>query len=140
MIILGIDYGDARTGLAICDKSELLASPLFTVNERNTELLCEKICEAAVQYGAQRLVIGHPVNMDGSDGPRAQKCAVFAGLLTEKSGLPCDLFDERCTTQLAHRELSVTDTRGKKRRQAIDTLSAVLILEGYLARRKNTGR
>lgn len=134
MIIVAVDYGDVRTGLAVCDKNQMLASPLGTITQRDPAALIEEIVRIAKERGAERLVVGEPVNMDGSRGERAQKCARFARQLSESAGLPCDLFDERCTTMLAHTALNATNTRGKKRKQMIDAVSAVMILEGYMAR------
>ena len=96
----------------------------------------EKQTEAAKEARAELIVVGHPVNMDGSRGPRAQKCADFAEILREKSGIPVVLWDERCTTVSAHQILNVTNTRGKKRKSVVDAIAAVLILESYLAYRK----
>ena len=135
MIILAVDYGDVRTGLAVCDPGQMLASPVGTITQRDADLLIEEICRIARERSAKRIVVGEPVNMDGSRGERAQKCAEFAARLQKASGLPCDLWDERCTTVMAHKALNVTNTRGKKRKQVVDALSAVLILEGYMTRR-----
>ena len=135
MIILAVDYGDVRTGLAVCDPMQMLASPVGTVVQRDADLLIQEICRVARERGAKRIVVGEPVNMDGSRGERAQKCAAFAARLQDACGLPCDLYDERCTTVMAHNALNVTNTRGKKRKQVVDALSAVMILEGYMTRK-----
>mgnify|MGYP001030699938 FL=1 len=137
MRILAVDHGEARTGLAICDPGECLASPLGTIRQRDPEKLAGQIVQTAREHRAERIVIGHPLNMDGSAGDRAQTCRDFAGLLREKSGLPVVLWDERGTTITAARYLNATDTRGKKRKAALDPLSAAIILESYLAWRKN---
>ena len=137
MVILAVDYGDARTGLAVCDKGELLASPAGVIAERNAQRCLDKIAAEAQRLGAALLVVGLPLNMDGSFGPRAEKCRDFAARLGERCGLPVELWDERCTTVAAHQALNVTDTRGKKRKAVVDAVAAVLILEGYLAYRKN---
>ena len=139
MVILAIDYGDARTGLAVCDKSELLASPVGVIAEKNPEALAQRIAAFAEQYKAQLLLLGLPKNMDGSEGFRAQSCRAFAALLEEKTGLAVALRDERLTTVSAHGILNATDTRGKKRKQAVDAVAAVLILEEYLRYRKLHG-
>lgn len=136
MIIFGVDFGDTRTGWAVCDKSEMLASPVSVLTEKNFLHCAEKTAEAAKEARAELIVVGHPVNMDGSRGPRAQKCADFAEILREKSGIPVVLWDERCTTVSAHQILNVTNTRGKKRKSVVDAVAAVLILESYLAYRK----
>ena len=137
MVILAVDYGDARTGLAVCDKGEVLASPAGVIAEWSAERCAEKIALQAKQLGAQQLVVGLPLNMDGSFGPRAEKCRDFARMLGEVCQLPVELWDERCTTVAAHQALNVTDTRGKKRKAVVDAVAAVMILEGYLAFRKN---
>ena len=139
MIIFGVDFGDTRTGWAVCDKSELIASPAGVLTEKNFLRCAEQTAEAAKNACAELIVVGHPVNMDGSRGPRAQKCADFAEILGEKSGIPVVLWDERCTTVSAHQILNVTNTRGKKRKSVVDAVAAVLILESYLAYRKNSG-
>ncbi len=134
---MAVDLGKARTGVAICDKGEMLASPIGTITDRNLERVADKIAEYAVQRKAERLVVGLPKNMDGTEGESAQNARAFAQLLSEKCGLPVDMQDERGTTITAHSFLNVTDTRGKKRKQAVDTLSATIILEDYLNKRKN---
>lgn len=137
MVILAVDYGDARTGLAVCDKSELLASPVGTVAERDRARLAAKILAQAAELGAERIVIGNPLNMNGTAGPRSALAHALADLLREQSGLPVLLWDERSTTVSAIGILNQTDVRGKKRKAVIDTVAAVLILESYLAYRKN---
>ena len=136
MKILSVDYGDARTGLAICDSSEFLASPLYTIKEYNAEKLAEKISLAAKENKAEEIVVGLPVNMDGSKGFRSEKCTEFGKLLEEKTGLPVTMWDERSTTVSAHNILSEMNVRGKKRKAVVDTVSAVIILESYLDYRK----
>ena len=140
MVILSVDYGDVRTGVAVCDKAELLASPVTVITERRAERLAEKIATLAAQYGAERIALGLPKNMDGTEGFRAQACREFAALLESGTGLPVVLRDERLTTVSAHNYLNATDTRGKKRKETVDAVSAVIILEDYLAYRKNAGR
>ena len=137
MIIFGVDFGDTRTGWAVCDRSELMASPAGVLTEKNFLHCAEKTAEAAKQAHAELIVVGHPVNMYGSRGPRAQKCAEFAEIVQEKSGIPVKLWDERCTTVSAHQILNVTNTRGKKRKAVVDAVAATIILESYLEYRKN---
>ena len=137
MVILAVDYGDARTGLAVCDAGEMLASPAGVIHQWNREKAAEEVAAAARSHRAERIVVGHPLNMDGSAGPRAQLCREFAGELETRTGLPVVLWDERGTTVTAARYLNVTDTRGKKRKAVIDTVAAVIILESYLGWRKN---
>lgn len=137
MKILAVDYGEARTGLAVCDPGELLASPVRTISHWDPETAAAETVKTARETGAERIVVGHPLNMDGSAGERAQACRDFAALLEEKSGLPVVLWDERGTTVTAARYLNATDTRGKKRKKVIDAVAATIILESYLVWRKN---
>ena len=136
MKIMAVDYGDARTGLALCDRGEMLASPLCVVFEKNPERILEKVADQAKERGAERLVVGLPRNMNGTLGPRAQLCQDFAEKLEERTGMRVVLWDERSTTVAATQILNTTDTRGKKRKNVIDAVAATLILEGYLAYRK----
>ena len=137
MVIISVDLGDARTGTAVCDKGEILASPLGTIYERNLEKVAESLIETAKERRAEMFVVGLPLNMDGSCGERGEKCKEFAKLLEEKSGLPVELSDERLTTVQAHNALNFTNTRGKKRHGVVDTVAAVMILENFLMKRKN---
>lgn len=136
MIIMAVDYGDVRTGVAVCDKNEILASPVTVITERDADILADKIISLAKEYRAESFVVGLPKNMDGSEGFRAEACREFAGKLSEKSGLTADLYDERLTTVSAHNALNMTNTRGKKRKAVVDAVSAVMILEDYMSRRK----
>ena len=138
MIILGVDRGDVRTGVAVCDKNEILASPVAVITERNEERLAQKIAQLARQYGAEHIVMGLPKNMDGTLGFRAQAVMAFVPVLEEASGLRVTLRDERLSTVSAHTYLSAADVRGKKRRETVDAVSAVLILEDFLGYRKRT--
>ena len=138
MKILSVDYGDARTGVAVCDKDEILASPVCVVSERDRDALVGKLAAIAAEQRAGAIVVGEPVNMDGSRGARAQACRELALLLAERTGLPTDTYDERLTTVMAHNALSGVNVRGKKRKQVVDAVSAVMILEDYLRYRKNT--
>ena len=137
MKIMSVDFGDSRTGIAICDKSELLASPVCVIQEKHFPTTIEKTAEQARETGAQMVVVGHPLNMDGSKGPRAQLCEEFADKLSELISVPVVLWDERQTTVTAIGFLNETNTRGKKRKQVIDAVAATIILENYLAYRKN---
>ena len=130
--ILGVDYGDVRTGLAVSDALGFLASGIGTVRPggmRNTAVL---VAEEAKKQGAVRIVIGLPRNMDGSEGFRAEAVRAFAALLSEYTDIPYEFYDERLSTVEAHRFLSLTDTKGKKRKEVVDTLSAQIILQNYL--------
>ncbi len=136
MRILAIDYGDARTGLASCDAYESIASPVGTIAEWNRDKLAAKIAEKAKERGSERLVLGLPVNMDGSLGERAQTCREFGSLIADITGLEVVFRDERVTTVQAIGILNETNVRGKKRKAVIDTVAATLILEEYLEYRR----
>lgn len=135
---MAIDLGKARTGLAVCDKNEILASPIGTIQEKDDEKLILKILENLTSCKAEMAIIGLPKNMDGSLGESAQRAQKFAEELKEKINIPVNLWDERRTTITAHNYLNQTNTRGKKRKNIIDTLSASIILENYLEYRKNS--
>ncbi len=137
MVILAVDYGDVRTGLAVCDAMEMLASPVTVLQETDPQALAIRIADIAKVRGVQKIVVGLPKNMDGTEGFRAQSCRAFAELLREQCALPVDFQDERLTTVAAHRVLNVTNTRGKKRKAVIDAVSAVMILEDYLRTAKS---
>lgn len=137
MRIMGVDFGDARTGLAICDKSEFLASPLTVVQERNFNRCAQTVATAAQENKVELIVVGYPKNMNNTVGERAEKCQAFAALLHELTGLECVMWDERCTTVSAHNFLNTTNTRGKKRKAVVDAVAATIILESYLGYRKN---
>ena len=137
MKILAIDYGEARTGLAICDRTEFLASPLGTLEERDFAKLVTKIVYTIREYGAEAVVVGLPVNMDGSHGEKAEKCKRLADTIMKLTGLPVALWDERQTTMQAANYLNETNVRGAKRKEIIDQVAATIILESFLARRKN---
>ena len=138
MIIMSVDLGKARTGIAVSDKSESFAFPKTVITEYNTDRLVEKISQLSKEYEAEMIVVGLPKNMDGSLGFRAEECSIIAEKIKEVSSLPVVMWDERCTTVSAHTALNFTDTKGKKRKQVIDAVAAVIILEDYLAFRKNT--
>ncbi len=136
MVIVAVDYGDARTGLAVCDKTEILASPVGVINEGYEPKVISKVSEEAKRLGAELIVVGLPRNMDGSEGFRAEKCRNFASALGETTGIETVMYDERLTTVWAHRALSDNNVRGKKRKAVVDAVSAVVILEGFLSSRK----
>ena len=138
MVILSVDYGDVRTGIAVCDKLEMLASPVSVISEKDREDLADKISEIAKDKKAERIVVGLPRNMDGSYGFRSEECRSFGELLNEKTDLAVDFQDERLTTVSAHKFLNDSNVRGKKRKETVDAVSAVIILEDYL-KRKNRG-
>lgn len=130
--ILGVDFGDTRTGLAVSDTLGLLAGGIGYVNSTYMPKTAELVAEKAKEYGVTKIVVGLPINMNGSYGPRAEHAKEFADMLREATGLPVEMFDERCSTMAAHQILNFTDTRGKKRKAAVDTLSAQIILQNYL--------
>lgn len=138
MIILSVDYGDARTGIAVCDKLEFLASPVCVIKESYMPKVANRIAELANEKKAEMIVVGKPKNMDGSEGFRADKCRELAESLEKIVDVPVNMWDERLTTVSAHKALNVTNTRGKDRKAVIDAVSAVMILEDYLKYRKNT--
>ncbi len=138
MVILSVDYGDARTGIAVCDKLEFLASPVCVIKESYMPKVVKRISELASEKKAELIVVGKPKNMDGSEGFRADKCKELADSLNEAVDIPVTMWDERLTTVSAHKALNVTNTRGKDRKAVIDAVSAVMILEDYLKYRKNT--
>lgn len=139
MKILAIDYGDSRTGLACCDRFESIASPLGTIFEKSPEKCFKKILEKAKELGSELIVVGHPVNMDGSAGARAKLCEELAERIKAESGIETVLWDERVTTVQAAGILNETNVRGKKRKEVIDTVAATLILESYLDYRRKKG-
>ena len=139
MVIMAIDYGDVRTGVAVCDKFEMLASPVCVITQRNQEKLIGEISELVKQYKAELLVVGLPKNMDSSIGSRAEKCTEFAAMLSQTTGIEYVMRDERLTTVSAHNALNNTNTRGKKRKSVVDQVAAVVILQDYIDFRKNKG-
>ena len=134
--ILSVDFGDVRTGLAVSDASRLLASGIGYISVGGIEKTAEQIAQSAKENGAVAVIVGLPVNMDGSQGSRAERCKKLARLVKEASGLLVSTFDERMTTMSAARYLNETNTRGKKRKGVIDTLSAQIILQNCLDRLK----
>ena len=137
MIILGVDLGKARTGVSVCDKSEMLASPVEVVKEHNRERLLQRVAVLAAERKAELIVVGLPRNMDGSEGESAQNAREFGGQIAELSGLPVEFSDERGTTVTAHGFLNETNTRGKKRKETVDAVAATIILQNYLDFRRN---
>lgn len=130
--VLGVDYGEARTGLAISDATRFLANGIGNVQGGGLEKTAERVLEAAREHGAVAVVLGLPVNMNGTEGPKAARIRELAALIERE--LPVYLMDERMTTMSAARYLNETNTRGKKRKGVIDTLSAQIILQNALDR------
>ncbi len=142
MIIMSVDVGDARTGIAVCDKDELLASPVCVIEEYNRERRLEKVKEKALELSASLVVVGLPKNMDGSEGDRAKSCRDFAQDLSSTLGdeIAVRLCDERATTVLAHTYLNIADVRGRKRKKNVDAVAAVIILEDFISLRRSSGK
>lgn len=136
MIILSVDYGDKRTGIAVCDKYEMLASPVCVLNEWNAEVLADKIVEVSKEKKAEEIVVGLPKNMDGSKGFRADACEVLGELLKQRTDIPIKFWDERLTTVSAHKILNENNVRGKKRKAVVDAVAAEIILQNYIDSRK----
>lgn len=132
--ILGVDFGDTRTGLALSDPSRLLASGLETLSPGGMEKTAEAVAKVAKERDAAAVVVGLPKNMDGTEGFRAVRCREFAEKLSALTGLPVAMLDERLTTVSASRYLNETNTRGTARKGVIDTLSAQIILQNALDR------
>ncbi len=133
MRVLAIDYGDARTGIAVSDALGLIVGQTSVIHSRSAEKTAAEIDRIARQVGAERLVMGFPKNMDGSEGPRAEKYRAFAALVEHTTGQAVVLWDERRTTVEAHNILSAHNYHGQKRKNTVDAVAASLILEGYLA-------
>ncbi|MBQ8965455.1 Holliday junction resolvase RuvX [Ruminococcus sp.] len=136
MRILAVDYGDARTGIAVSDNSEFLASPVCTITEYHADRLAQKIADIAAQQQAGEIIVGLPLNMNGTRGERAEKCEAFGEMLRQLVDVEVKMWDERSTTVTAHRFLNETNVRGKKRKAVVDTVAATIILESYLAYRR----
>ena len=134
--IMGIDYGDARTGVALSDLLCTIVGSTTVVPSRNTEKAIADIVRIAKENNVGRIVVGLPRNMDGSEGPRAVLCREFAQKLYEATGVEVVMWDERRTTVEAHNILSQHNYHGKKRKDTVDAVAASLILEGYLAFKK----
>lgn len=137
MKVLAIDYGDARTGVAISDPSGFLAGFTTVIQSRSAKEVIQQLTGLIQTHQPQRLVMGFPRNMDGTEGPRAELYRVFAKQLEEAAGMEVILWDERRTTVDAHRILTETGNFGKKRKDKVDAVAATLILEGYLAFLRN---
>lgn len=140
MRIMGIDYGDARTGVAISDLLCSIVGSATVVPSRNTQKAIDDIVRLAQENQVGEIVVGLPRNMDGTEGNRAELCRAFAEQLKEATGLPVAMWDERRTTVEAHNILSAHNYHGQKRKNTVDAVAASLILEGYLAFRKRNNR
>ena len=135
--VMGIDFGDARTGVAISDLLCSIVGTTTVIHSRNAEKTADEVCRLVASNGVGEIVVGLPKNMDGTEGTRAELCRGFAKLVEEKTGITVSLWDERRTTVEAHNILSEHNYHGKKRKNTVDAVAASLILEGYLAYRRN---
>lgn len=136
MKIMSVDYGDARTGIAFCDKNEILATAFTTINESYVPKLVSKIKEIVDEQKPEMIVVGLPRNMDGSYGFRCDKCKQLGKFLQEEVGIPVEFEDERLTTVIAHDILSSNNIKSKKRKNNVDAVSAVVILQSFIDKRK----
>lgn len=137
MRIMAIDYGDAHTGIAISDPTGFLTGFTTVINAYRPEVVADQIAELVSQHGVEELVLGHPINMDGTRGPRSEKAHAMKALLEERISLPVVLWDERRTTIDAHQILFNSGKNAKQRKKVVDAVAASLILEGYLTFKKS---
>lgn len=136
MKIMAIDYGDARTGVAVSDLLCSIVGSTTVIHSRNIDKTLQEICKIVIENDVQEIAVGLPKNMDGTEGARAELCREFAAKVEAATGKPVKLWDERRTTVEAHNILSQHNYHGKKRKNTVDAVAAGLILEGYLAFRK----
>jgi putative holliday junction resolvase len=137
MRILGVDFGDARTGIAVSDNGGFLASPVCVIKETSFDETIKKAAMFAAEYSVGQIVVGYPKNMNGTVGERAEKSQRFAQGLEAVTGVPVKLWDERCTTMSAAVYMNATDTHGRKRKNTIDAAAATIILQDFLDYRRN---
>ncbi|MBO5111721.1 MAG: Holliday junction resolvase RuvX [Clostridia bacterium] len=135
--LMGIDFGDVRTGVATSDPTGLIASGAGCIQSTNLRRTAEIAAEMAKEKGVTAIVVGHPINMNGTLGPRSERVRAFAAILSELTELPVILHDERLSTAQAHQMLNLTSTHGKKRKAVIDEMSACLILQNYMDQQRN---
>lgn len=135
MKIMAIDYGDAHTGIAVSDALGMLCGFSTVITAYRPEVVAESVKKLIAEHGVTELVLGHPINMDGTRGPRAEKAESFAELLREVTSLPVTLWDERRTTVDAHNILMNNGKNAKERKKTVDAVAAALMLEGYLTRK-----
>ena len=133
MRVMGIDYGDARTGIAISDLLCSIVGSTTVIHSRNQDKTVAEICKLVQENQVGEIAVGLPKNMDGTEGVRAELCRNFAQRIAAETDLPVKLCDERRTTVEAHNILSQHNYHGKKRKDTVDAVAASLILEGYLA-------
>ncbi len=132
MKIIAIDYGDVRTGVAICDKFQILSTPYCTIVEKDQDILVGKICEIIKKESVEAVVIGLPINMNGSAGYRCKECESLGNKLMKMINIPIYYQDERLTTVMANNTLSMSNVKSKKRKKNVDNLSAAFILDSFL--------
>lgn len=140
MIILAVDLGDARTGLALCDKGEMLAYPAGVIQEKRREITLEKVAAAARENRAELVILGYPKNRDNTLGERAHISEDFARALEAALDVPVELWDERGTTLAAHSALNMGTTRGRKKKKIVDAVAATILLESFLAYRRGASK
>ncbi|MBQ3876108.1 MAG: Holliday junction resolvase RuvX [Oscillospiraceae bacterium] len=140
MKMMAIDFGDARTGVAVCDPLEMLASPFKVIKQKDMAKLVEEIALLASEQNVEKIVVGYPKNMNGSNGERAAKTETLVNKLKLATNLDVVLWDERNTTVLAHKILKDNEVFGKKRKNIVDAVAAVLILENYIKFKKSRER
>ena len=138
MIIMSVDYGDVRTGIAVSDRLGSFAFPVEVINEAYAPKVIQRIKTIAQEKTPELIVVGYPKNMNSSEGSRAIKCKEFAESLEEATSIKCVLWDERLTTVSAHNYLNATNTHGKKRKNVVDAVAATIILQDYLDYRRNS--
>ena len=136
MKVMAVDYGDARTGVAISDPTGFLTGFSTVIQGHNPHTVAQELAHIASEHGVEELVVGLPRNMDGTEGPRAQLCREFAGEIEKLTGLPVTLWDERRTTVEAHAILHENGKRMKNHKKTVDAVAASLILEGYLVKKR----
>lgn len=136
MRVMAIDYGDARTGVAISDATGMLAGSATVIHSRDAQRVLDELGKLIQSHHVDELVMGFPRNMNGTEGPRAELYRAFAARLEERSGMPVHLWDERRTTIEAHQILHASGKRMKSHKKTVDAVAATLILEGYLARKR----
>ena len=136
MKVMALDYGDARTGVAVSDAMGMIVGFTTVISEWNRDRAAEKVAALVSEHRPERLVMGFPRNMDGTEGPRADLYREFAARVEARTGMTVNLWDERRTTIEAHQILHAGGKKMKDHRKNVDAVAATLILEGYLTRKK----
>ena len=135
MILLGVDYGEKRTGVAVCDSMGILASPVKVIHETNRKRLSLALAEIAGEKRAEKIILGLPLRTDGTKGDKALACEALAEVLRTQHGLVVELWDERFSSTMAHQSLGGAGVKAKDRRNVVDAVAAVIILQSYLDRK-----